>query len=83
MPVSQTHIRNKKGLTKDTPNVSHLASERGKTGKSTARMARNVISSICERYTVKAGSGIIDDMRGLPGCGGAEAPAPEVWWISF
>lgn len=33
-------------LTRETPNVSHFANERGKAGKSTASMARNVIKSM-------------------------------------
>ena len=47
MNISQTY---------DTPKVSHFARNLGKTGKSTASMARNVKRSICARYVVKAGS---------------------------
>jgi len=43
----------------DTPKVSHLARERGKTGKSTAMIASIVMSIIWDRYTVRAGSGLI------------------------
>lgn len=35
--------------TSDTPNVSHFASDRGKTGKSTARIERIVKRSMCAR----------------------------------
>lgn len=40
-------------LTKDTPKDSHLARERGNTGKSTARIARMVMSIMWALYTVK------------------------------
>lgn len=49
------------GRTSDTPYVSHLARERGKTGKSTARIERMVIKIMWARYVVSAGSGAIKD----------------------
>jgi hypothetical protein len=55
--------------TNDTPNVSHFASARGKTGKSTARIASVVIRSICDLYTVNAGSGAICDGDAGPDAG--------------
>lgn len=39
--------------TKETPKVSHFAKLRGNTGKSTARIARTVMSIIWALYTVK------------------------------
>lgn len=51
------HVIEHNICTRDTPNVSHLARERGKTGKSTARIASVVIKSMCARYTVKNGRG--------------------------
>ena len=45
--------------TKDTPNVSHLANSRGKTVKSTARMASVVMRSMCALYIVSEGRGAI------------------------
>jgi hypothetical protein len=47
----------KEGRTRDTPNVSHFASDLGKTGKSTARMDKHVINIICALYVDKAGNG--------------------------
>ena len=43
--------------TKETPKVSHFTRVRGNTGKSTARMARIVMSIIWARYVVNAGRG--------------------------
>lgn len=47
----------REGRTSETPNVSHLAKDRGKAGKSTARMPRMVMSIMCDLYVVNAGSG--------------------------
>ena len=47
--------------TRETPYVSHLANERGNTGKSTARMERTVIKIMWALYVVRAGSWTIGD----------------------
>jgi len=47
--------------TRETPYVSHLANERGNTGKSTARIERTVIRIMWALYVVKAGSWTIGD----------------------
>lgn len=55
----------------ETPNVSHFASARGNTGKSTARMEMIVIRSMCARYVVSAGrGGMSTDGGGIAGYGG-------------
>lgn len=72
----------------DTPYVSHFASARGNTGKSTARMARIVINIMCALYVVSAGSGAItlfpcpgfefsDACRGLSGIGEDGRPVDD------
>ena len=43
--------------TNETPKVSHFTRERGNTGKSTARMARTVMSIMWARYVLSAGRG--------------------------
>lgn len=43
-------------LTRETPYVSHLANERGNTGKSTASIDRTVINIMWALYVVRAGS---------------------------
>ena len=43
--------------TKETPKVLHFTRFRGNTGKSTARMARIVMSIIWAQYVVNAGRG--------------------------
>jgi hypothetical protein len=56
--------------TNDTPNVSHFARKRGNTGKSTARMQRTVMRSMCARYVVSAGRGTMaEDRTGAERCG--------------
>lgn len=47
--------------TRETPYVSHLANERGNTGKSTARIETTVIKTMWALYVVKAGSWMIGD----------------------
>lgn len=56
-----------RGLTRDTPYVSHLASARGNTAKSTARIPRIVISIMCALYVVNAGRGAISSFSGAAG----------------
>lgn len=44
-----------------------MASVRGKTGKSTARMESAVMSSMCALYVVSAGNGVVARARGALG----------------
>ena len=70
----------KENRTRETPYVSHLASARGKTGKSTARIARIVTSIICARYVLSEDSRVGSGSLAVAGAGAAVCPPQSSPW---